>query len=896
MKSPAITPTHAWPIRYGGPVLLTVLSWTMGDLPPLREIDAQFYDTIVRLQKPGLFDEPKAVCVGIDELPAEGEAEALTELLVLLRAAGSSVIVFASLPGPDPAAFLDTAAELGNVVVGLPADEGAASEMESKRHEVQLALLRRYPAALFGLAAAPPAERGICRRQNTVGQACGVTLEGVEVRATRLVHGSVPPSETYLVRFRGPAGAIPWIPCGRVLSGEIPPAVLKNKAVLVGRASGPGLGSFETPTTAAAMPMPQLEYHANALDTLLGGGAPEAVGRGAALLLHALLVAVSLPAFVIAGPRWIGQVLLALVASWAGMCAALLYFSGWWAPLASPAAAITLLCVASARSQALRESQSLRDLAAEAVSSMKDRAAGAGSSTRDGEWSLILHVLVQTVEAKKACILLRDPRTNGLSMLIGLHCSADDISHPLTSASSSPYRDAHAAMRPLAVPGFFLNAGKSDVQHLVPIYASSELKGFLAMALDAARRESLPDYDEILAAYAARLGEILGGSEARWVVAEGRWGPDEPVDSRPPDHVLSAAIAVINGSLSTAEGAIHSVDTCIMAFDVFGQLLEINSPMTRLLERESIVPKQMTAFDMLMALSEFDATKAKAVLRKVILDQSPVVFPCRFRSRQKGRFMTHVKPMSIRQRQMDRHDSVLPRGILFEIIDTTESALSYELKHRLLDHLNTTIRNKLATISVCASALQTGRGSDQDVESFAQASQTTVTELVDAIVETEQFLAPERESSDFDQFPVRVNDAIRSAMDAVAPRAARLTGGLSLDEPSFGALVLGSAKRLEHVFAAILDYLLEDAMDDSEIAIRVSYSRECVEVEMANAGFGVPDEILQSRLGGASGGDSPTVAEVRDAVRSVGAWGGDVEAGSGVGLGTWFRVRLVRYL
>jgi adenylate cyclase len=97
-----------------------------------------------------------------------------------------------------------------------------------------------------------------------------VTLYGVAT-AAGLPAAALPDRSESLINFNGPPGTFPWVPYYRVVAGEVPPEVFRDKIVLIGPTSEPMHDIFATPFTRGGTLMPGVEIHANALETYIRG-------------------------------------------------------------------------------------------------------------------------------------------------------------------------------------------------------------------------------------------------------------------------------------------------------------------------------------------------------------------------------------------------------------------------------------------------------------------------------------------------------------------------------------------------------------------------------------------------------------------------------------------------
>jgi len=143
------------------------------------------------------------------------------------------------------------------------------------------------------------------------------------------------------VRFAGPPGQFPQVSFVDVLNGEVDPALLRDRLVLVGTTAGGIAPHLRTPATQERW-MSSTEYQANVAAMLLGGKVINVLAPPWQALLSGLLVALcalgltlrrALPGAVLALP-------LTLLSSFVLLRAGHL----WFAPMAALACMLVLIC------------------------------------------------------------------------------------------------------------------------------------------------------------------------------------------------------------------------------------------------------------------------------------------------------------------------------------------------------------------------------------------------------------------------------------------------------------------------------------------------------------------------------------------------------------------------
>jgi signal transduction histidine kinase len=112
------------------------------------------------------------------------------------------------------------------------------------------------------------------------------------------------------------------------------------------------------------------------------------------------------------------------------------------------------------------------------------------------------------------------------------------------------------------------------------------------------------------------------------------------------------------------------------------------------------------------------------------------------------------------------------------------------------------------------------------------------------------------------------------------------------DLPELMSLVMASPEQLAEVLKTILLVLINDAVSETSIKIRVMSSGAFVHYHFHNNGFGLPTERLHEYLHGDVDIVIDEFRRLRMAFRQVQAWGGTFDASTELGKGMVFELKL----
>ena len=900
MNSPKLAALYLSRSYFARAAALAGAVWLLGTLGGLDLLDGVVYDTFYRWENDGCSDPVHVLLVELPSSALDDETLVL-RLIEELRRRGARQSVVAFQPPVSWREIRDEALLRSDVVVPIhvePDPLDPDSLMFAERFDAVKEPLRR------GVLRRPPGAAGSCRSHYSRLLVEERTLPSLEAAAFAGVEGRLPDHlpDVYLVRFRGPAGSIPVVSLARVLSGDVLPELVAGKSVLIGREASFEDAGLITPTTERHDGMSLLEYHGHALDTLLGSRSLRVARRWEQLLV---LVSVTLfGAFVYRYSTVHVSTLasLALVAAYTVGESLTLRHCGVWFPFSEVLACQAGAFVLGLRRRAIELTTVMQHLVSDATSQLRDRYWPGQQYSTAPTWELLAEMINQTLDLRRLIFLEAVPGRVRLREIAALHCNLNEIAERRRDYTRAPYSTALQARGPVRVEQFLESPDSIDErQYLVPLTFCGELLGFCALGVEPAKEAATSHFDDLLRDYTSRISELLYTARR---TGKGE-GEDEGVTRRlavertsTTYHMLASALGLMGDRLATLESLLNRVDSGVVVYDIFGRILQINEVALDLLKREGISPFEMSALDMVLALSDFDQSRARRTLRRVVVDSAATSFPSALRTQSDSRYFVHLKPLV--EGGANREGEIAHNGgartVLLEIVDMTTSALVYEMKGDLMKRLGLELRSYLSSIGASCSLLAGKRLLENQQRVLLQIMDAKVRQSVELLTECKQYLALDADVDDFERFPVESGAALLQAVHQMRAVAEQKGVEIALVEPSFLSSVFASTKKLQELFRAILAVLVQDAGERSTVLVRVLEDEDVVAFGFSNSGFGIPDELLQEYLFGDQTSASEEFQSIREAVQWIESWGGEFEAASGVGVGMQFKLHLVKFI
>lgn len=896
-QDPAALEAQPW--RHSGSLLGVAappLVWLLSMVGLLDPFSGWGHDQLMRLSS-RLARAPSRVLLVELDAPQNVTDSAYLEMMRSLDSLGARQIVFTFLPTAASSAFFEEAARRG-VVFGWPIVPDPTDP--DVRRLVEAPPGAKGVGLTFGVVDVPPSSHGIHRAEHAYVKLASETHPVLETAAARRL-GADLPSKTrpYLVNFSGGPGSLPAASLERVLSGSLVSELVQGRTVLVGPVGSPPQPGLHTPTTTGAQMMSLLEFQGHALDTLLSGRALRATGPVTTLLLLLFLTLPSLLLYQRLEVRLASWLTLGLVALHVLLAAALFVWARVRLPVVELLLAQGLLFFLSLRGKALLTSLAINNLLLRLTSRLREGVYPPSFYASAEHWSQVINMVNQILDLNRVIFLERIEADHRVREIKSLNCSVNDIDEMRRDYERTPYSTAIEAQGPIRVKKYLKTVETAEDQYLTPLIFAGEILGFWAFGVEPATAAAIPRFETVVRDFGDQISEML---YHRQRVLKDR---SESFLSRALRlqreielyRALSRTVALIERRLGRVEGLLDDLTTAAIMYDLFGRVLEANSRMLELLRAENLAPYDMTALDLVSALTGYAPVQCRRFLRQVIIEKTPVSLPVALPG---GRsYALGLRALQSRERQAVPEE-VAPfqlTGILCELADTTSLSRLYDVKAHLMQRLGVQVRNDLAALELSSSLLATGGLSEEERREVSSIVHERVADAVETLDDCQRYLAVDADLFDgTERFPIDPHRPLETALDGIRLSAEARSLTLEVVEPRLLSHVFAAPSRLQDVFGRVLSLLVEDAVGGSSLRVHVEEDAKWVTFSFENRGFGMPNDRFQGYLFSGEDSASETARNLRTALRWVQDWGGTVEARSEVGSGTRIDLRFQRFL
>ena len=886
-------------------ILITLVAaigvWSLNVLGLFDRYDAQVYDMAVRYgSRPP--DAPSVLLIAAreDELAA-GDLMWL-DAIEKLEALGARQIIFAFTPRSVSDRFYARAAQLDNLVFGrflqfsAQPDEMDIAPWPSAAQGVESRLI-------FGIAAIPPADSGVYRRNHAYYRLENQNYPVLETQAAKQMMGQdqLLPESDYWVNFSGGPDYLPIIALPRLLAGELIPELVRGKSVLIGPALAAHEAGLHTPINRSGNPgISPLVFQGFALQTLLRQQMIHPMPEVWQLAVLLMVSAVNVVLYQLG--RYQFGIFLTCAA--AGVYAVIGWLLPAWFLLWPPVTALLIAQIAIfilvSRYKFRVEEATTRRLIMELSGQSREKRQVPGFYTDSEPWAQVVNLVKQTLDLGWLIFLERLPGQYYVREIIALNCSLADIDERRRDYRRLSYSEAMAENRPVRLQKrLFLRLDADYEQYLTPLVFGGEVLGFWAMGLRVGKDAGIPDFFTIVHEFSIQIAEMIYHRQ-QWLQQQKmekihdvflylRLNGGENFHG-----TLKQNIAVYQRRLLGLEQIFDSIGIAAVFYNPFGSVIQVNHTMEELMKKECILIYQITALDLLCLLCQLPMADSQRILRQVFTDHKATTLPAHLPDNPRYHYLLHVRPVVINPEQLEAGE-VAPfqlRGILIELVDVTSLHDLSVMKSGFMEHIYFQLRNDLQAILLATDLLSSGdQPASNDVLDMMKQQMDDAIRLVDQaqdylfkdLIELQQIE---------DSYPVELLEAVHATLDAVADQIKERQLKIEARLPELVNLVLAEPNSLRELLKVLLTILIDDAITGSTLSITMIEQEQTITCTLSNQGFGMPNSRFQDYLTGNVDDLAPAFKKLRAGIRQMTQWSGELTGASTLGEGTCFELKL----
>ncbi|MDB4766412.1 CHASE2 domain-containing protein [bacterium] len=655
------------------------------------------------------------------------------------------------------------------------------------------------------------------------------------------------PKASYGIRYQGGANTIPNIKADVLLNGNLLRGLIRDKIVLIGP-DYPRQFDMLTPTTTGNSRMSRLEIRGNMVASLLNESYTTDVAFLPFFLVLVVIVAGTIYFARQMQKHWFPVLALAsVIASWG-----LLVVCYWVASVWLPGTAIILAALLSVVVIAFQRFTKLDDY----VQFWKIR-----STTREGHlqsrfeenvWQAIGDVANQMFQPTRVVMMELEPGATHLKRVHAVGCDYSQIYEKRLDYKRAPYWEPiqNKQATRSSQRGFFAsNPGVQETEYILPLVHGMTIYGVIAMAVDVETHEKWADFDSFVNRFCSEMSQLIAGSRRVGERAAAKAGWFARWQTLPEERTF---LEIQDASLKQddlserVDIAFNACEAALATFDIYGRVIRRNSSFNRLLQKTELSISRASCIEVISTLSGLTMNQSRKIFRDAILhNQSDKHLIAN--ETINDTMMMHIKPMQLQED--DHRTSIETHGLMLEIVDGKVFKDLRQWNHELSSAMVPQVLRKASKLEQATALLKNPTSKEQALTELFGSMGNTVSEIV-SILEDCQKLS-DRKITELPRncFLLNIVPVWQSVKDSFSEKLSQRTISISEKFPHIEEIkAIANPILLDRAFGVILQFLLDNAFDDSEIRFEIDATLDGFELRLTNQGGGTPVDTLRKSL------------------------------------------------
>ncbi|MGM0416167.1 MAG: hypothetical protein ACQEQK_04360 [Thermodesulfobacteriota bacterium] len=303
----------------------------------------------------------------------------------------------------------------------------------------------------------------------------------------------------------------------------------------------------------------------------------------------------------------------------------------------------------------------------------------------DQHWQQLMNMLNQTLSTTRSLFFELSPRSKHLREIASYECSYEDIHEQRRDIERSPYKDALDNKAPIEVEGFLRpledERAAEEKQYLVPLQYGDIVYGFWTFGINPQLGFNLERIIGLTAEFADQISHLLHNRylfQKEQAQNQSMWSRFLHLEAH------TSSINQVQTSIEHFERRQHLLEqvmkqqrTATAAYDLFGQIIEINDSMEQILRLRGISPFSTTTTDLILSLTQMPMGRVQQKLRYVVINHETMnltILPCEDDPRA---YPLQIQALSVAE-QKSTTDEVVPFNTYGVLLQIPESYTSEE--------------------------------------------------------------------------------------------------------------------------------------------------------------------------------------------------------------------------
>jgi hypothetical protein len=813
-------------------------------------------------------------------------------------------IIFTSWPPHATKQFYELALTYNNVIFGR--------QLQRTSGAPQTLYLEALPDAIsdppppYGLVASPPVRHGIHRTQHAFLNFKGKQYAALEVLALQQQYRVSQLKHPYHINFKGGLDRLPKMTLDGPLTDIAIPELITGRHLLIGMNPDHSMPSLYTPLHPDDGRVSLLDYQGLALDTLLSNQVMIEPGKTMLLTLMLTLLVLNLFLYQWLNIRLASWLTLGIMGAYIFLGWVVFSYTSRWLPTSEMLVMQIGTFLLVFREKAVVREYALGRMLLDISTQTQERATAPNFLTSHEHWAQVVGMLSQMLDLNRLILFERVSRDHRVKEIIAWQCSMEDIYERRRDFHRHPYSTAIQQRKLLQIDDrpFLKPPSMPEDQYLMPLIFSGEIYGFWVFGIDPNKADDIPQFEVVIEEFGNQIATLLyrrqqwmlrsqvedGNRLQKYLQIEG--GERTYLD-------LNKSLTLMTQHLGRFENVFSHLSTATIVYNLFGDLIHINKRMVDLLKAAHLTPYNMNLSRLMVSLCSIHDREAKEYLRRIAFEKTYISLPARLPNHTEQHYVLHLHPIIQNDEEsLKAPEEIQPfhmTGILCELVDITDIQQVHDFKIQIIEKIHNEIQGDLKSFTTAFHKIEKEYHISDTARDILVPMKNAIDNLIVIIDNMYKFLHVKNNHYKQGIYPINFQDILASSV-----RTFKLPLDKSIQIETIyleeNILAYASPTQFKHAIQTILDLLVSDAIDNTQITVEVRNDMDEILCILSNTGFGMPNAHLQNYVFGSSEIDSASFMKLRQLITEVRRWAATLEATSELGVGLKFCLKLKAFL
>ena len=509
-------------------------------------------------------------------------------------------------------------------------------------------------------------------------------------------------------------------------------------------------------------------------------------------------------------------------------------------------------------------------------------------------WEEIIKFIDQLLTIKKSILFEKVPNDNRIKEVSSLNCTFDEIEELRRDYTREPYKSA-IKYNGISIPNrpFFRTKTDEQEEFIVPLSYHNEIVGFWALMFDKSALSKIDNYQMIINNLAKEIAQILVSRSKFKIQTQKNNIIEKIFNMEAKDNNLSIFrknLAFLEKKMVLNDIIFDSISSNIVTYNLFGKIIHINSKMDRFFVEEGINAYNFNAGTMLENMTDIPPAKTKRLIREVVINHKEHIqfVTCK---KTKKKFLFMASPLTKKNIDNKIKDTYLfnTYGMLFVFIDFNFIEKNAYLRQNVLEVSLENRRKRINSLRDNLSLLDKTIDEDTNQKRLINGLKSKVGDMDLSLEYIKALMKQSLDNDSDDLYPIKIEEKIYTLSDYIKNKYKHKEISFNIKSSSNLPLVIVSINSIDKSLNSIFDFLAQDTHSSKSIDVNIIETKEYVEVNVYNNGYGMPSDELINDI--ETNNTQSSYIDLRYAIKNIKNASGNIEFDTKLGQGIKIQIK-----